>query len=108
LQALIPFTIIIQETPSKSGGFVGWILHTIEGLQVLPVLCTLDNGKQHSEIEALPSRWMDIIHVTNGKSPLSWFPAMALSISDKVLREVLIEMLRGSVRILLIGFEPPC
>jgi len=33
---------------------------------------------------------------------------MALSIPDKVLREVLIEMLRGSVRVLLIGFEPLC
>src|SRR5882724_6471310 len=108
LQALIPFTIILQETSSKTGGLVGWILHTIEGSQILPVLCTLDNGEQGSEIEALPSRWMDEIHATNGKSPLSWLPAMPLSFPDKVLREVLIGMLRGSVRILLVGLEPLC
>src|SRR5882762_3307332 len=108
LQALIPFTIILQETSSKTGGLVGWILHAIVGSQILPVLCTLDNGEQGSEVEALPSRWMDKIHATNGKSPLSWLPAMPFGFPDKVLREVLIEMLRGSVRILLIGLEPLC
>jgi len=108
LQALIPFTIILQEASSKTGSLVGWILHTIEGSQILPVLCTLDNGEQGSKLEALPSRWMNKIHATNGKSPLSWFPAMPLSLSDKVLREVLIEVLTGCGRIFLIGLEPLC
>src|SRR5882724_12346465 len=108
LQALIPFTIILQEASSKTGSLVGWILHTIEGSQILPVLCTLDNGEQGSKVEALPSRWMDKVHATNCKSTLSWLPVMPLSFPDKVLREVLIEMLRGSIRIFLIGLEPFC
>jgi hypothetical protein len=60
------------------------------------------------DTSALPSRWMDKVHVPNGKAPLSWLPEMPLLLPDKVLREVLVQVLAGSVRMLLVGLEPLC
>jgi len=107
-KALVPFTIILQETPCKAGSLVGWELFSIVGAQVLPGSGPLDNSEQHPEIEALSSRWMGHVHATYGKAFLPWLPAMGSGIPDKVLREVLVEEMRGQVRELLIGFEPLC
>ncbi len=107
-EALVPFTIILQETPCKAGSLVGWELFSIVSAQVLPGSSALDNSEQDPEIEAFSSRWMDKVHATDGKAPLPWLPEMGPSIPDKVLREVLVEVLGGQVRIHLIGFEPLC
>src|SRR5882762_9310086 len=109
-EALVPFTIILQETPCKAGSLVGWELFSIVSAQVLPGSSALDNSEQDPEIEAFSSRWMDKVHATNGKALLPWLPVMGMGfvMPDKVLREVLVEVLGGQVRIHLIGFEPLC
>ncbi len=107
-KALVPLPIILQKSPCKAGGLVSRVLHTIEDPEVHPVLGSPDDGEQPVQVEVLPSRWMDKVHVPYGKALLPWLPEMPLGLPDKVLREVLVQVLGGSVRIILVGLEPLC
>jgi hypothetical protein len=92
----------------NTGFSKGRIESTLKGTQVFIRGGTLNNSEEETQIEALCSRGMGIIHPANLEAPLPNGPDMPVLIPDHLVGEVLIKgIVNDPILMLSIGFKPP-
>jgi len=106
-KALVPLIVILCKAIGNAGFSKGRIENTLKGTQVFIRGGTLDNSEKETQIEALSSRGMGIIHPAYLKAPLPDSPDMPSLVPDHLVRKVLIEgIIDDTILMFSIGLKP--
>src|ERR1700724_4243401 len=96
--------ILCQQSTSQAGLLNAGSSDSSKGSKVLKECGTLDSSEKESEVEAFASLGSDIVHVSDCKAPLMWFPFAIFEVVDESRGKVLIVDVAGSF-VLGIGLE---
>src|ERR1700724_2457558 len=103
-ETLMPLVIIAHQTTCQAGLLKAGSSDSSKGSKVLKGCGTLDSSEKESEVEAFASLGSDIVHASDCKAPLTWFPFATFEVVDESRGKVLIVDVAGSF-ILGIGLE---
>src|SRR6202023_1816845 len=103
-ETLVPLIVICQQAACQTGLLKGGRGDSSKGSKILKGCGTLDSSEKESEVEALASLGSDIVHASDCKAPLTWFPFAIFEVVDESRGKVLIVDVAGSF-VLGIGLE---
>src|ERR1700724_1188608 len=96
--------ILCQQSTSQAGLLNAGSSDSSKGSKVLKGCGTLDSSEKESEVEAFAGLGSDIVHASDCKAPLTWFPFATFEVVDESRGKVLIVDVAGSF-VLGIGLE---
>src|ERR1700724_3153666 len=103
-ETLMPLVVICQQTTCQTGLLKGGRGDSSKGSKVRKGCGTLDGSEKESEVEALASLGSDVVHASDCKAPLTWFPCSLFEVVDKGRGKVLVVEVAGGL-VLGIGLE---
>src|ERR1700724_281151 len=103
-ETLMPLVIIGQQTTCQAGLLKAGSSDSSKGSKVLKGCGTLDSREKESEGEAFAVIGSAIVHASDCKAPLTWFPFAIFEVGDESRGKVLIVDVAGSF-VLGIGLE---
>jgi hypothetical protein len=106
-KALMPLIVILCKTIGNAGFSKGRIKNTTKSAKVFIRGGTLDSSEKKTQIEALSSRGMSVIHPANLKAPLPNSPNICVLVPDHLVRKVMIKsIVDDTILMKSIGLEP--
>ena len=103
----MPLIVIFCKAIGNVGFSESGIENILKGTQGFIRDGTLDNSKEETQIEALFSRRMGIIHSANLEAPLPDSPDMPVLMPDHLAKKVLVKgIIDDTILMLSIGLEP--
>src|ERR1700679_1464903 len=106
-KALVPLIVVLCKALGNAGFSESGVENTLNSTQGFIRGGTLDNSEKETQIEALSSRGMGIIHPANLEAPLPDSPNMGILVPDHLVRKVLIEgIVDDTILMISIGLEP--
>jgi hypothetical protein len=103
----VPLIVVLCETIGNAGFSESGVDNTLMSTQVFIRCSTFDNSEKETQVEALCSRGMGIIHPANLEAPLPDSPKVCVFVPDHLVRKVLIKgIVDDTILMKGIGFEP--